>query len=407
MSSLNRSTSEVLERMKIHFSMEKEIKSLDDIEIQEYEVPAPLREDHFDMVLIYAEKDQTLALLFRDILQKHIKLQDNRHVRVCVIDRSELDWISNKFKHIEEAVKRSTYMFLFMSRNFVNDSWAELQGDECLQESIERPERRWCVIPIHTVPKRRCDYSTPFGLRALKGVHVDKVFADPSATFNCSKSIDQIEFSDLDPFFIKQMQNLFNARLREKISREEKQKQMRTKWEKKERVRRYKVYQEEKKRQALEEAEHQRQMELLQQQAAEETARGREEIAAKTLNDLPLPPTEPVPDFVPATEVRSKPVYCNYTYSECVYATVPKATGVLIVNKYASNYTHVHVPCHVHVWCDKCKCRCKLFNLACRVATFRASTTHTFTSTSTTVRRPSTSIWYRLSTVLCVMKCYC
>ena len=223
---------------------------------------------------------------------------------MCVIDRTEhLTFITSKFRHIEEAVKRSTYMFLFMSKNFVSDSWAELQGDECLQESIENPTRRWCVIPIHTVPKRDCNYTTPFGLRSLKGIHIDKIFADAKKTFNADLRIEDIKAQDLDQFFVRSMQNLFNARLREKIAREDKQKTDRDKWIRKERLRRFNDAQERQKQEQLEEAETERMRQLILEKTQDDVQRGRAEIANKQLEDLPVPSTEPLPDFVPANEV--------------------------------------------------------------------------------------------------------
>lgn len=121
---MNRVTDEILQNLNLYQSPESPINSLNDIVLKPTDYPPHLCEDHFDVVLIYAEKDQQLALTFRDILEKFIKLEDGRNARVCVIDKTgDLVYIASKFKHIAEAVRRSTYMFLFMSKHFVNDSW--------------------------------------------------------------------------------------------------------------------------------------------------------------------------------------------------------------------------------------------------------------------------------------------
>jgi len=49
-----------------------------------------------------------------------------------------------------EALEHSTYMFMIVTERFCNDSWAELQRDECLMESITNPDKRWSVSSFHS-----------------------------------------------------------------------------------------------------------------------------------------------------------------------------------------------------------------------------------------------------------------
>ena len=276
-----------------------EYKSIDDVKITEMDWPPRFREPQFDMVLIYARNDEKIALVFKDILEKFVKLDDLRYCKVCVLDREDnLQYIRGKFQHLADAVKRSTYMFLFMSKNFVTDSWAELQGDECLQESIDNPEKKWCVIPIHCLPKQKGDYEVPFGLRALKGVRCDRILTKTNKVFNENLDVNGLKSENLDPYFIRQMSGLFNIRLRDKLERERKQKRETEDWIREEKLRRYQAAKEREKEERLKEEEHQRKLALIEQMNEEDIQKRREEISNMTVDDVWKPPpqeSEPEP----------------------------------------------------------------------------------------------------------------
>jgi len=46
---------------------------------------------------------------------------------------------------MSEALDHSTYMFMIVTERFCSDSWAELQRNEALMESITNPKKRWFV----------------------------------------------------------------------------------------------------------------------------------------------------------------------------------------------------------------------------------------------------------------------
>lgn len=116
----------------------KDVRTDADSAVQDIELPPHLTEKQFDAVLLHHEDDQREAILFKEVIEKFIVLGDGRPAQIGTLDKSlYLGWIQSRTKHLEEAVKRSTYIFLFVTDNFVKDTWAELQKDECLQESIE------------------------------------------------------------------------------------------------------------------------------------------------------------------------------------------------------------------------------------------------------------------------------
>lgn len=172
-----------------------------------------------------------------------------------------------------------------------------------MQESIEKPERRWCVIPIHTLSKRECNYSVPFGLRALKGIHVDRVLANQKTPFNTDINIDALEVDDLDKFFVNQMQRLFNARLREKLARESRQKRQKEIWAKNERLRLFELITKERNEEALREEKHKREIELLRKETQADFEKRKAQIASMELQDFNRPRAEPVKEYVAPIEV--------------------------------------------------------------------------------------------------------
>ena len=218
-------------------SASTQYSSPDDIVIPSVEVPGHLQPKQYDAVLFYSEEDQQRALTFMDILVKFITLQNKKPPSICVLDRTEnLTHIQSRFAHSKEALERSTYMFLFVTKHFCTDTWSEMQRDECLMESIEKPDKKWCVIPILTKPRKEADYDIPFGMRALKGVDISHMLR--------GKSLDTVDGEhlireDVDQFFLKNMKRMFDDRLYLRIEREKKQLLEFQKWLKDEKQRRW------------------------------------------------------------------------------------------------------------------------------------------------------------------------
>ncbi len=148
--------------------------------IPEDEYPDELKEKQFDICIIYAEDDVDKALSFKEFLEDHIRLSNGSPPKMCLLDKTDsLTYITSKIKHLEEAMKRSTYVFLYITRVFCEDNWAEMQKDECLMESLTNPLKQWCVVPVTTQPRRGGDpekkYSIPWGLRCLKPIDLARI----------------------------------------------------------------------------------------------------------------------------------------------------------------------------------------------------------------------------------------
>ena len=81
--------------------------------------PPELVEDQYDVLLLYSETNEEEALKLKLIFEKFITLdrRNNPHQpSICM--NSSLTWVQSEFCHLEEAMKRSTYMFLLVTENF-------------------------------------------------------------------------------------------------------------------------------------------------------------------------------------------------------------------------------------------------------------------------------------------------
>ena len=72
--------------------------------------------------------------------------QDGRHPDVCSL-HSGLNFVNIQsiFSHMDAALQYSTYVFAIITERSCHDSWAGLQRDEALMESISNSEKRWSV----------------------------------------------------------------------------------------------------------------------------------------------------------------------------------------------------------------------------------------------------------------------
>lgn len=213
----------------IHSSPETDSNRLPPI-IKPEDYPPKFKQSQYDCLLIHSqsEVDRRMAITFKKIIEKHLVLDDGRPPRVWMFDGSgDLENIQSRFDKLGEAMDRSTSMFLLMSKDFINDSWTAMQKDECLMVSLSEPERRWCVVPLHTKNKRELNFKYPFGLRSLKGLDVWNIVNGKNLG---DVDADKIEASDLNERLIKNFSSLFNQRLCHKLERERKQQQELDKW---------------------------------------------------------------------------------------------------------------------------------------------------------------------------------
>ena len=143
-------------------------------ELEEYKekMPTEVRESYYDAVILYTEKDREKAMAFQQHLENEIHLPHNEIVRAVLYDGPELTALSgSQIQHLDLAMERSTYVFVYLTKNFVQDKWCEFSSESCLMRAIYDEEKRWCVVPVYTQRRTDCKFKIPMGLNSLKGIN--------------------------------------------------------------------------------------------------------------------------------------------------------------------------------------------------------------------------------------------
>lgn len=141
--------------------------------IKEYyhRLPVNLKTGYYDVMILYSPTDFKAAEKYREHL-KSLEMESGREVRAVLCDDSELESLAaSKFQHLDEAFKRCTFAFVFLTKQFCENEWCQLSSEECLMESIYNPKRKWCVVPVYTIQRSKADFRVPMGLNSLKGVN--------------------------------------------------------------------------------------------------------------------------------------------------------------------------------------------------------------------------------------------
>ncbi|KAK3589016.1 hypothetical protein CHS0354_031273 [Potamilus streckersoni] len=142
--------------------------------LAEYEkhMPPDIKIGYFDVMVLYCEDNQNKAREFCEHLRRDIKLKSGESVKAVLYDCEELTSLAvSKLRHLEKALERCTYVFIYMTKEFCEDTWMELSSEECLMKAIYDEEKRWCVVPVYTVSRRNANFKIPMGLNSLKGIN--------------------------------------------------------------------------------------------------------------------------------------------------------------------------------------------------------------------------------------------
>lgn len=244
-----------------------------DIHILHNEIPPEHRAGYFDFVFSFAEADEEMARNVIQIFKDHVRYGANEPPQICVINRrDEFSWIQSQFKSAQEAMERSTYMVIILTKNYIEDKWSVMVQEAMLWETLISLEKQWCIIPLFLTRKSELDFKIPFGLGPLKGIELPRMFSPPAA------SIGDIDFGNihkenLDRYFLKNMAMMLNNKVRIRREKEKEGQRKKDRWLKEEKRRRWKKREQEKIMQEKEleddwkrDAEAQRQVNQLRQE---------------------------------------------------------------------------------------------------------------------------------------------
>lgn len=126
-------------------------------------------DERLDVVILYCEKDRDAAREFERHLREDIRPACRRRVKASLYHEWGGVGSGSMMQRLSTVVSLSTYVFVFLTENFVSDRWCEFYSDSCLMEAIENPMKRWSVVLEFAT--ERSKLRVPMGLNALKGVN--------------------------------------------------------------------------------------------------------------------------------------------------------------------------------------------------------------------------------------------
>ena len=171
-------------------------------ELQTYKdkMPAEIRVGYYDVVILYTENDREDAETFRQHLINDIKLPKNETVLALLYDSHELTGLSgSQIQHLNHAMERCTYVFVYLTAEFVKDKWCEFSSESCLMKAIYDPDKRWCVVPVYTERRGDCKFKIPMGLNSLKGINYycnDEFYKKGVARLISDKIVERINANE-------------------------------------------------------------------------------------------------------------------------------------------------------------------------------------------------------------------
>ena len=206
-------------------------------------------DSYFDICLLYSEIDEDEGEWFRDLLEKFIKLEytdgsgETRTVpcRIATLGRQgDLPEAPTVIQHINMAVDRSQYVFLYVTDNFLVDSQTRYQGctssgllvDKGQNRNIIPESRRWTdddraeyfrtveaikhPVPIFT--KQKKDFQYPPELKHLpniKGITILNLLARLPRCSVADITLDHI--TNADKFFVKGIHSSLQTTLEKRL----------------------------------------------------------------------------------------------------------------------------------------------------------------------------------------------
>ena len=133
------------------------------------EIPVNLRHGVYDVCIVSAPEDAEERDKFSKILKKFVRLKDGYEPEIVLVDETSSDdtFIDRVMKIAELAFENSSFVWYFLTENFLQWTKGDLLKDVSLLQALE--ERKHHVIPVYAEAKHK-EIEHPFGLRVFKGI---------------------------------------------------------------------------------------------------------------------------------------------------------------------------------------------------------------------------------------------
>ncbi|ELU17495.1 hypothetical protein CAPTEDRAFT_215274 [Capitella teleta] len=207
---------------------------IDDMETDE-RPPDHLTEEHYDLAVAFVEQDEIAAKVFIEIMSKYVRYGDNIAPKICIVSKHEgFPWIQSQIKSIGEAVKRSTYVYMIITEDYLADVWADTVTCETVQHTIDDAKRQWCIVPVFLEDRKNLKREIPFGMKSLRGVEVSRMFTSKlnrEIKSLADVDVDKLSIGSFDKYFLDGQSKTMNCKAHLRQIREKKQKENLVRWQ--------------------------------------------------------------------------------------------------------------------------------------------------------------------------------
>jgi len=186
------------------------------MEIPEKDLPGWYKGGQYDAILLHSGYDRESAYCLMDFIRRVVDSTDDpSYPRICLLDSTAA--LSKDFQCINRLVEKSTYKFLLVTDNFLEDPFCEMLQNELIMTTLCNADERGRVIPVY--PKRPTK-RIPIGIRALNALSLSRLIFSGSMT-STLPILTKDNASQLDRYFVPNLQKLFDCNKHERLKREE------------------------------------------------------------------------------------------------------------------------------------------------------------------------------------------
>ena len=124
--------------------------------------------------------------------------------------------VTEDLRRVDSLVNKSTYVFMLVTDNFLEDPFCQMMQDELIMTTICNGDERWKVIPVY--PTRPVN-KIPLGIRAINAISLSRIIY--SSMTSTLPILTRDNIAQFDRYFAKYLQNLFANKQHLRIRREE------------------------------------------------------------------------------------------------------------------------------------------------------------------------------------------
>lgn len=160
----------------------------------------------YDGLIYHASQDSSDVVSFKNLLNRVLHPDRLPSLTTTGYDES--------MHNLKNLMEKSTYIFLWLSRNFVSNAECVFKMQEIVMESVIS-DNVWRVIPVyHDLEK----HEIPMGLKSVNGLHLNRLFI-LSNIADSMKMLTRDNIYLVDRYFASQLQRMFDDKQELKVDR--------------------------------------------------------------------------------------------------------------------------------------------------------------------------------------------